>query len=394
MQPYELTVAQASARIARKELSPMELMQSLLRRIERLEPSLKAWVTLDPAAALAAAKESERELRRSGPRGPLHGIPLGVKDIFYTKGVKTTACSKVYADFVPAYDATCVARLKEAGAIILGKAVTTEFAYADPSPTVNPWNPAHTPGGSSSGSAVAVAARMCPAALGSQTVGSTLRPAAYNGIVGLKPTHGRISTYGVFSLAWSLDTVGVLARSVEDTALLLQTMAGHDPADPASSAEPVPDYQAALRRRRRRPRIGVLRGLFSERAHQEVRAHTEGVVQRLAQAGATVREVRLPESFVAHEEALAVTVPAEAAAFHRNTFTPDPKLYPPILRSTLQEGLRISAVDYLQAQRVRIAFREEIRETMREVDVLLTPSTPGPAPRDLSTTGDRRFQGP
>ena len=394
MEPYELTIAQASASIATRELSPVALMESVLGRIEKLEPSLKAWVTLDPEAALEAARESERRLEAGGPVGPLHGIPVGVKDIFYTAGVRTTACSRVYADFVPTYDATSVARFKEAGAIMLGKAVTTEFAYADPSPAVNPWNAAHTPGGSSSGSAVAVASRMCPAALGSQTVGSVLRPAAYNGVVGLKPTYGRISLYGVFPLAWSLDTVGVLVRCVEDAALMLQAMAGHDPKDPVTSHQPVPDYRAALKSLSQPPRIGLVRGPFHDRAVEEVRAHTAEVVRKLAAAGAVIEEKQAPESFAANDEAMAVTVPAEAAAFHRDTFTPDPGRYAPILRATLEEGLKTSAVDYLQAQRARLAFRAELQETLRDVDVLLTPSTPAAAPADLSTTGDRRFQGP
>ena len=228
MEPRDLTIAQASQAIAGGKLSPPELMESLLEQIRELEPSLKAWVTLDEEAALRSARDAEAEISSGGPRTPLHGIPIGVKDIYYTKGVLTTAGAPQYRDFIPGYDATSVAKLKDAGAIILGKAVTTQFADGDPSPTFNPWHREHTPGGSSSGSAVAVAARMCPAALGSQTGGSTLRPAIYNGVVGLKPTYGRISRYGVVPFAWSLDTVGIIARTVNDTALLLQAMAGHD----------------------------------------------------------------------------------------------------------------------------------------------------------------------
>ncbi|MDP6547321.1 MAG: amidase, partial [Phycisphaerae bacterium] len=168
------------------------------------------------------AEQKQAELGRGDTVGLLHGVPIGLKDIYYTAGIPTTACSKVYADFVPDYDATTVALLKQAGAIMLGKTVTTEFACGDPSPTLNPWNPAHTPGGSSSGSAAAVAARMCPAALGSQTVGSVLRPASYNGVVGFKPTFGRVSRHGVVPVSWSLDTMGWMARTVEDAALLLQ----------------------------------------------------------------------------------------------------------------------------------------------------------------------------
>ena len=207
---YELTVAQAQHGIRTGDVSAVALAEALRNRIEPLEPTLKAWVTIDREEVLSTARERDQEREKGGLLGPLHGIPVGLKDIFYTAGMKTTACSKIYADFVPTYDATSVARLKEAGAVILGKAVTTEFASGDPSPTRNPWNLAHTPGGSSSGSSVAVATRMVPAALGTQTGGSTCRPASYNGIVGLKPSYGRISRYGVIPAAWSLDTVGIL----------------------------------------------------------------------------------------------------------------------------------------------------------------------------------------
>ena len=243
---HELTVAESAARIARRQLSPVELMESLLERASALEPSLSIWVTLDADVALEAARESERELDASGPRGPLHGVPVGVKDIYYTAGLKTTACSPILAEFVPDYDAASVALLKGAGAIVMGKTVTTQFACGDPPPTRNAWDAAHTPGGSSSGSAVGVAARTFPAALGSQTAGSVLRPASYNGVVGLKPTFGRISRYGVIPVAWSLDTMGSFTRTVEDAALMLSVLAGHDPRDRSSSTRPVPDFVSAL----------------------------------------------------------------------------------------------------------------------------------------------------
>ena len=393
MEPYELTASQASTMIRNGELSPGALMESLLGRIRRLEPSLKAWVTLDEEAALEAAKSSERELKKSGPRGPLHGIPIGVKDIYYTKGVVTTACAPQYAEFVPDYDATSVARLKEAGAIVLGKSVTTQFAATDPSPTVNPWDPAHTPGGSSSGSVVAVASRMCPAALGSQTVGSTLRPAAYNGIVGFKPTYGRISRYGIISLAWSLDTVGILVRSVADAALLLGIMAGHDTNDPSSSGRPVEEYPEALDDEQGPPRIGVVREFFYEHAHMEVQRHTDGVVDRLRRAGAAVQEVRLPDSFHTHEAARSVVFSVEASAFHQGMFTNDPEAYGPLLRRVIETGALIPGVHYVQAQRVRRRFRADIEALLADVDVLLTPATISSAPRDRTTTGDPLFQG-
>ncbi len=394
MYMWDLTVAQASSMICSGELSPVTLMESLLERIRRLEPSLKAWVTLNEEMALATARSSQAALKRDGPRGPLHGIPVGIKDIYYTKDIPTTACAPQYADFVPTYDATSIARLKDAGAIILGKTVTTQFAATDPSPTFNPWNPAHTPGGSSSGSAAAVASRMCPVALGSQTVGSTLRPAAYNGIVGLKPTYGRVSKYGVIPLAWSLDTVGILARSVEDAAILLQVMAGHDEQDPTSSTLPVDDYLDAVAKPLTPPRIGLVREFFYEHATEEVRRHTDQVVGRLHQEGAIVQEVKLPKSFPLHEAARTVVFAVEAAAFHQQMFAEDPDAYGPLLRRLLETGSLISGVSYLQAQRVRRQFRADMEALLADVDVLLTPATPSPAPRDRTTTGDPIFQGP
>ena len=202
MELWELSASEITAKVRDRIISPVEVMEAFLDRINKLEPSLKAWVYLDPDQAIAEAKRKETELNSGKALGPLYGVPIGVKDIYYTAGIPTTACSKVFANFIPEHDATTVSTLKEAGAIIIGKTVTTEFACADPSPTINPWNPHHTPGGSSSGSAVAVSSRMCPVALGSQTVGSVLRPASYNGLVGFKPNFGRVSRYGVIPVRY------------------------------------------------------------------------------------------------------------------------------------------------------------------------------------------------
>ena len=224
--PYELSVVEAAAQIRDGSLSPVTLAESLLGRIDALDSDLQAWVTIDREAVLATAREREGQASQGEFLGPIHGVPVALKDIFYTAGMLTACGSKVYSDFVPDFDATSVSKIKEAGGIILGKAVTTEFATSDPSPTHNPWNLEHTPGGSSSGSSAAVASRMVPAALGSQTGGSTCRPAAYNGIVGLKPTYGRISRYGVVPVSWSLDHVGILTRTVADAALMLMVLSG------------------------------------------------------------------------------------------------------------------------------------------------------------------------
>ncbi|MQY72212.1 MAG: amidase, partial [Dehalococcoidia bacterium] len=218
-QSHSLTIAEAASAIASGELTPSQLVNSCLERIDAVDGAIKAWVLVDREGALATARQLDSELARGQRRGALHGIPIGIKDIFYTAGLPTEAGSRAWAGFIPEYDATTVARLKTSGAVVLGKTHTTEFAVMDPAPTRNPWNTEHTPGGSSSGSGAGVATGMCSAALGSQTLGSVLRPAAYNGIVGFKPQHGRISIYGVVPVSPTLDHVGVLARTVKDAAL-------------------------------------------------------------------------------------------------------------------------------------------------------------------------------
>ena len=393
-EPYDLTATEAAEQIRQRRLSPVALVESLLARTEALEPSLQVWVTLDAEGALEAAREAERELDRSGPRGPLHGVPVGLKDIYYTKGMKTTACSVIYKDFVPDYDSTAVAKLREAGAIIMGKTVTTEFALGDPSPTHNPWDAAHTPGGSSSGSAVGVAARMVPLSLGTQTGGSMLRPAAYNGVVGLKPSFGRISRYGVIPVSWSLDHVGIFARSVEDTALVLGVLAGHDPSDFSTSPTPVPDYRAALATRNSPPRIGFVRQFFMEVCDAEVRDNTDRAAARLEEAGAVVKEVSVPTNFDTLLDAHRVVMTVEGAAVHEADFSVRPDDFSPYVRDVIEAGLITPAVTYVQAQRIRRRFQRDMLEAAQDFDVLLTPSTPAPAPRDLSTTGDPRFQSP
>lgn len=391
---YALSVAEAAARIRNGNLTPTGYAGELLDRIDSFEEDLQAWVTIDREAVITEAKERELQLEQ-GSAGLMSGVPVGLKDIFYTAGMKTTACSRIYEDFVPEYDATCVARLREAGAVILGKAVTTEFATSDPSPSRNPWNRDHTPGGSSSGSSVAVAAGMAPAALGSQTGGSTCRPAAYNGIVGLKPTYGRISRYGVVPVSWSLDTVGILVRTVNDAAILLQAMSGHDPNDPGSAEEAVPDFMEEMNRYSGPPRLGLLkRGYFFDRSTEEVRRHTEEVARRLSEAGATVVEVELPPSFSVAPDVQRVVMNVECAAFHEEFFRHRADEYGPRLRANIEMGLLIPTVTYLQAQRLRREFRRDLTALAQEVDALLMPATPAPAPRDLNTTGDAAFQAP
>ena len=390
----ELGVAAAAKLIRDGEITSGDLAEALLERVESLDPALRAWVTVDREDVLSEARRSDEERDSGRVRGPLHGVPVGLKDIFHAEGMKTAAGSPIYADFTPGYDATCVARLKEAGAIVLGKAVTTQFASGDPSPTRNPWNAAHTPGGSSSGSAVAVATGMCPAALGSQTGGSTGRPAAYNGIVGLKPTYGRISCYGVVPLSWSLDTVGILVRSVEDAAVMLQAMAGYDSRDPGSYDAPVPDYLDEMGSVSLPPRVGLVREFFFDHASREVREHTEEIVRRLAEAGAEVVEIGLPDSFASAHDCQRIVSGVEAAAFHEENFANRADDYGPRIRASIELGMETTAVRYAHAQRLRAAFRADMAVALRGVDAALTPATPAPAPRDLSTTGDPAFQSP
>src|SRR5437867_10718141 len=331
-----LGVGEAGERIRRGTLSPVALVEACLERIRALDGTLEAWVHVDEKGALAVARERARESERAAVRGPLHGIPFTVKDIFDVAGLPTTAGARAFAHRRPGEDAASVALLRAAGAIVLGKTHTTQFAYRDPAPTRNPWNRAHTPGGSSSGSAAAVAARMVPLALGSQTVGSVLRPAAYCGVVGLKPTPGLVSAVGVVPLAWSLDHVGVLCRAVEDAALALAIMAGHDAADPHSVPMPLDDYVGAVASPAA-PRLGVLRPLV-ERAEPDNRAQIDSTLKALRAAGVQVEDAPLAASFEGLPEAGDTVMRAEAAAFHRDLYARHAAEYPVHLGERVKDG--------------------------------------------------------
>ena len=390
--PCQRTLAALSTAIRSRRLSSIDLAETLLERIQALEPMIRAWTTIDPEKVLQEARERDREIRQGKWRGPLHGIPIGVKDLYFTAGMRTTVGSKRFADFVPTEDATAVKRLRDAGAIILGKTATTEFAFADPAPTCNPWNLDHTPGGSSSGSAAAVAARMCPAALGSQTGGSILRPAAYCGIVGLKPTYGRISRFGVFPFAWTLDHPGPLTRTVEDAAMLLTVLSGHDPKDPSSSRAESPDFRRAMRRRPSSPKIGIVRAFYREQSDPSVWRHFEGVLRRLRRGGLRIEEAAMPRIFSEVVSAHRIIMQVEGASVHREGFAEDPESYGPRIRELIEAGLSIPAVDYLRAQRIRRQFCLEMEGVLKEWDSLIMPTTPTSAPGDRTTTGDPSFQ--
>ena len=378
MNPETLTLTAASQAIRDGRLSPIDYVQALLARIDRVEPRVRAWVTVDREGVLAEARRCEEEVRRKQFRGPLHGIPIGVKDLFYTKGLRTTAGSEVFHDFVPSEDARAVQRVKAAGAIILGKTVTTMFANLDPGPTRNPWNPAHTPGGSSSGSAAAVAARMCPAAIGSQTIGSVGRPAAFCGIPSLVPTQRRIGLSRTWPLAWSLDHVGILGRSVADLEVMLDAMS-----------------ESAVERTRRSKayRIGIIRDYFYAHATEEARSLNDALANKLGGAGFQVEEAHLPAIFEVAPATLRTIIRAETASVHEQVFPPNRHLYGPKIRAVVETGMLIDASDYVRARRIRRKYQSEMAKLFERFDALMTPAAPGTAP-DLSTTGDPVMNGP
>jgi aspartyl-tRNA(Asn)/glutamyl-tRNA(Gln) amidotransferase subunit A len=393
MEPWQLGATEIIELIDARVLSPVELTESLLGRIASLDGEIEAWVTVDGEAALASARALADRLSAGDEVGSLAGVPVGLKDVIYTKGLRTTASSKVLADFVPEDDAHCVELLRSAGATILGKLHTAEFACADPAPTRNPWNLSHTPGGSSAGSGAAVAYGGVPLALGTQTGGSTLRPAAYNGIVGMKPTYGMISNRNVIPVSWSFDHVGILARSVADASLALGAIAGYDPADPSSSRN-ADEFVVPTGNLDRPPVIGLVQSFFLERCEPEMYANTMEMVARFEAEGAQIREVLLPESF---SEMLSVYTPifrAEMNAYHRDQFARFKDLYGPKNRVTIEDGATISGPDLVEALRRRPVLVADLEAAIAGVDVALTPATPAVAPRNRTNTGDASFQTP
>jgi Asp-tRNA(Asn)/Glu-tRNA(Gln) amidotransferase A subunit family amidase len=390
---HRLTATEAADQIRSGTLSAIDLVDACLARIEAREPAIKAWVFVDAVSARRVARERDDEARAGRLRGPLHGVPVALKDIYHVEGLVTTAGANAFFHQRPAADAASVARLRAAGAVVLGKTTTTEFANMDPTETCNPWNLEHTPGGSSSGSAAAVGASMVPFALGSQTVGSTLRPAAYCGIVGFKATHGRVSTAGVVPLAWSFDTVGILCRSVADVALGVDVLSGYEAQDPASVDMPPPDCRAALSAGAAPPRLGIPRR-FVEAAQPETVEHVYAVADRCRRAGASIQDVELPPSFAGIQAAGRAVVEAESATFHAEHFPARAALYREKFRGTLAAGSKAAAIDYVRALRQCRLFRREIEALMPPFDALLMPTAPAPAPRGLASTGDPAFCAP
>jgi aspartyl-tRNA(Asn)/glutamyl-tRNA(Gln) amidotransferase subunit A len=369
--------------VAGKSVSPVEVVEAHLKRIDALDPKLRAFLHVMRDGALAAAKAAEAAVAAGSPLGPLHGVPIGLKDLYSTKDAPTTGGSKILAGVTPAENATVVARLRAAGAIVLGKLNLHEFAYGPEGlnehygTTRNPWDAKthRIAGGSSSGSGAAVAVGLCAGALGSDTGGSIRIPAALCGITGVKPTYGRVSRAGVLPLAWSLDHVGPMARSAADCALLLQVMAGGDPRDPSASERPVPDYAAALTGDIRELKVGVLRAAFLDAAGLVLQQAVEQALKVLQGLGAWVDEValRLADQVVGTSWAVIAT---EALAFHERWLRERPGDYQADVRARLRAGAFVTGVQYVQAQRARTLIRDEVSAALGRFDVLVAPGVP------------------
>jgi len=391
-EPRNLTISGAIKLMRAGELKAEKLVESCLQRIHHREEMIHAWVELYEEEALKEARRCDDESRTGRWRGDIHGIPVGVKDIFHVKGMWTRAGSSVYPAHVADSDAPVVQRLRRAGAIILGKTETTPFATSDPTITRNPWNPEHTPGGSSSGSGAAVADRMCMAALGSQTGGSVLRPASYNGIVGFKATYGRVSSEGVIPVSWSLDHMGALARCVEDASILWRLM--KDDLKPPFARMPLA-LGATEKRDPDAPfRLGHIREFFETAASPKVTEHLAAVREKFAQAGAIVKDLTLPELFANVESWHRIIMNTELAAYHKSLFEIHRDQYPPKIRDSIDRGLTISGHKYAEALRQRIAFQDEMRDRLSTVDAAFMPTTQSTAPKGLSSTGSPAFNLP
>ena len=381
-----LTIAELAPQLRERQLSPVELTEAYLQRIERLDGQLNSYIRVMADEARAAAREAESEIGRGAWRGPLHGVPLGIKDLFDVAGVPNTLGSKIMRDNVPATDCTVVQRLRDAGAVILGKQNLHEFAFGITSENPhygvvrNPWDLDRVPGGSSGGTAAAVAAGLCVAGMGSDTGASIRAPASWCGISGLKPTYARVSRAGVLPLAWSLDHPGPLARTVADCATLLQAIAGPDPRDITASQEPVPDYSAELHKGVAGLRIGVPREHFFDQVEPAVERLVRHAIQQLVDLGAHLEEVSLPHAKHA-QPAGNVIMSSEAAAWHHDWLRERPGDYGADVLLRIRGGLLVRATEYLHSQQVRTLLQQDFAAAFELVDVVLGPTMPLVAPR-------------
>ncbi len=384
--PAFLSLTEAAALIRARKLSPVELTRAILDRIDRLDGKVHAFITVAGDAALAAARAAEREIAAGRYRGPLHGIPFGVKDTHYTKGIRTTANTPVLVDFVPDTDATVVARLKQAGGILVGKTHLPEFSFGGAAngaafpATNNPWDLSRTPGGSSSGSGAALAAGLLTVATGGDTSGSIRNPATLCGVVGMKPTYGRVSRHGIIVISWSLDHVGPMTRTVADNATLLNVLAGADPLDETSADLAVPDYTRALTRGVKGMRMGVPRPAMFEGYHPDVLRAYRDALDVFRRVGATVVEVDMPPTLEAIDDVQTIVRIAEAASYHEPFLAAHAEQYGRTnVRRDVESGSLITAVQYLRAQKVRAKFQKEWLALFRTFDVFVTPGMPAPA---------------
>ena len=389
-------ITELAAMLRAGELSPVELTSAYLDRISALNDELGAYITVMGEQAMAQARRAESELRAGTDRGALHGIPVGIKDIIYTRGVLTSGGSKVLADFVPDEDSTIVRRLDDAGAVLLGKLNLSEFAIGGtidhPFGTPrNPWNTEHTAGGSSSGSGIAAAGGLCAGALGSDTGGSVRGPAGFCGIVGLRPTYGRVTRQGVLAMCWSLDTVGPMTRTVADCALMLNAIAGRDPLDSTSSSALVPDYTARLDGGVRDLRIGLPSEMFDyEGLDADVRESVLRAVSVLGEHGATSEEM----SLLMCENSGAVFIgvaDVDCAAYHAEWLRTRPDDYDWSTRTRLETATLTPAWTYLRAQRARELIRRELHAALEKYDVIILPTGPVAAPTIEASTGKPRW---
>jgi aspartyl-tRNA(Asn)/glutamyl-tRNA(Gln) amidotransferase subunit A len=376
---WKLDIAGAARQISEKALSPVTLTEMMLDRIEKIDPKLLSYVTVLKDDALKSAEVAQKEIASGKYKSPLHGVPIAIKDIYDTAGVKTTACSKVRATYIPDSDSTVVRKFREAGAVILGKVTTHEFAFGfDSPPTKNAWSLDHIPSGSSGGSGAAIAAGLCFAATGSDTGGSIRAPAAANGIAGIKPTYGRVSKAGVVVLSWSLDHAGPMARTVRDLAILLNIMAGQDPLDPHTKDVAVPDYTAALTGDIRQVRLGVPTNYFNEDVQPVVAEAVAKAIQHLESLGAKAIPVAIPDLDEVLDCMLAIAM-SEAAVYHQASLRATPELFGDETRLLLEAGEMMPATTYINAQRIRTAVRAAFKQALRDVDVLVTPTQPATA---------------
>jgi len=375
------SAGELSRLIRKREVSPVEVVKAHLARVEALEPGLNSFITLLPEQAMEEARLAEREIRSGQYRGPLHGIPVGLKDLFYVKGVRNTSGSKIFDHFIPDYDSTLALRLREAGTILLGKLNLHQFAYGptgenpDYGNMHNPWDTKLIPGGSSGGSASATASGQCTLAMGTDTGGSIRIPSALCGLVGLKPTYGRLSRYGITVLSWSMDHPGPMARTVEDCALVMNSVAGYDRRDPSSGNMSVPDFTDSLTENMRGLRVGVPKEFFEDPMDSEVEFFVRNAIELLSKLGAIIHDISWP---MCHEsKAISSTIQmAEATAYHHQLMKHNSSRLDPKVRLRLEAGLLISAVDYLQAQRARRLFYQQSCDLFKKVDLLAGPTVP------------------